>query len=143
MARHLVSGWHGWLHPPIRPHEASGTSGQKASLNGLPNCSILDGWWEEAFNGANGWAIGERRDYQDEATRDHADAAALHDILEHDVVPLFFDRGLDNVPHNWVAVMKEAIRTVATVFSTRRMLKDYLHNIYIPALGLGRRIDAN
>lgn len=143
MARHLVSGCDVWLNTPIRPHEASGTSGQKASLNGLPNCSILDGWWEEAFNGANGWAIGERRDYQDEATRDDADAAALHDILEHDVVPLFFDRSLDNVPHNWVAVMKEAIRTVAPAFSARRMVKDYVRNLYIPALGLGRRMDAN
>src|SRR6185312_13328841 len=73
MARHLVSGCDVWLNTPIRPHEASGTSGQKASLNGLPNCSIIDGWWEEGYTGHNGWAIGERREYQDETTRDEAD----------------------------------------------------------------------
>lgn len=143
MARHLVSGCDVWLNTPIRPHEASGTSGQKASLNGLPNCSILDGWWAEGYNGANGWAIGEERQYQDEATRDDADAAALYDTIEHAILPLFFDRGLDDIPHNWVAVMKEAIRTVAPQFSMRRMVKQYVEELYLPALQLGARIDAD
>src|SRR5262249_45211018 len=142
MARHLVSGSDVWLNTPIRPHEASGTSGQKASLNGVPNCSILDGWWEEGYNGDNGWAIGEQRDYQDEATRDEADVAALYDRLEQRVIPLFFERGLDDVPHAWVAVMKEAIRTIAPQFSMRRMLKDYTNQLYVPALRHGQRIDA-
>jgi starch phosphorylase len=142
MARHLVSGCDVWLNTPIRPHEASGTSGQKAGLNGLPNCSILDGWWEEGYNGDNGWAIGERRDYQDDETRDAADAAALYDILEREVVPLYFDHGLDGVPHNWVAVMKEAIRTVAPQYSMRRMLKEYVCGLYIPALHMRERVDA-
>jgi glycogen phosphorylase len=143
MARHLVSGCDVWLNTPIRPHEASGTSGQKASLNGLPNCSIIDGWWEEGYNGNNGWAIGERREYQDADTRDEADAQALYTILERDIVPLYFDRGLDEVPHNWVAVMKEAIRTIAPAFSMRRMIKDYVNNLYIPARRLGARVDAD
>ena len=143
MARHLVSGCDVWLNNPIRPHEASGTSGQKASLNGLPNCSILDGWWEEGYNGHNGWAIGERREYADDATRDEADATALYETLEREVVPAFFDRGLDGVPHNWVAIMKDAIRTVAPAFSMRRMVKDYVNMLYVPALALGKRIDAN
>jgi starch phosphorylase len=143
MARHLVAGCDVWMNTPIRPHEASGTSGQKAGLNGLPNLSIIDGWWEEGYNGDNGWAIGERRDYQDEATRDEADATALYDILEREVVPLYFDRGLDGIPHNWVAVMKEAIRTVAPQFSMRRMIKEYVADMYVPALRLGTRMDAN
>ena len=142
MARRLVSGADVWLNTPIRPHEASGTSGQKAGLNGLPNCSILDGWWEEGYNGGNGWAIGERRDYQDDDTRDVNDAQALYTILEREIVPLYFERGLDGVPHNWVAVMKEAIRTVAPLFSMRRMVKEYVRDLYIPALGLGKQMDA-
>jgi glycogen phosphorylase len=143
MARHLVAGSDVWLNTPIRPHEASGTSGQKASLNGLPNCSIVDGWWEEGYNGRNGWAIGERRDYADEDTRDAADAASLYDILEREVIPAYYDRGLDGVPHNWVAIMKEAIRTVAPAFSMRRMVKDYVNQLYIPALRIGARVDAS
>ncbi len=143
MARHLVSGCDLWLNNPIRPHEASGTSGQKASLNGLPNLSILDGWWEEGYNGRNGWAFGERRDYQDENTRDEADALALYATLENQIVPLFYDRGGDDVPHGWIAVMREAIRTVAPEFSMRRMVKDYTEKLYVPALVYGRRMDAN
>ncbi len=142
MARHLVSGVDVWLNTPIRPYEASGTSGQKASLNGVPNCSILDGWWEEGYNGANGWAIGEEREYQDDATRDDTDALALYDTLEHQIIPLYFDRGLDGTPHHWVAIMKEAIRTLAPVFSTRRMLKEYTDRMYVPALAHGQRTDA-
>jgi starch phosphorylase len=143
MARHLVSGCDLWLNTPIRPHEASGTSGQKASLNGLPNLSILDGWWAEAYNGRNGWAIGTGQEYRDDQTRDDADAAALYTALEQQVIPRYFDRGLDGIPHRWVAVMKEAIRTVAPAFSMRRMLKQYVTELYLPALRLGQRIDAD
>jgi glycogen phosphorylase len=143
MARHLVSGVDVWLNTPIRPHEASGTSGQKASLNGVPNCSILDGWWEEGYNGANGWAIGEQREYADDATRDESDSLALYDTLEHQVVPLYFERGLDGVPYQWVAVMKEAMRTLAPAFSMRRMLKEYARDLYVPALRQGREMDAS
>ncbi len=143
MARHLVSGCDVWLNNPIRPHEASGTSGQKASLNGLPNCSIIDGWWEEGFTGDNGWAFGERREYQDDNTRDEADANALYETLEQAIVPLYFEAGLDGVPHNWVAVMKEAIRTVAPAFSMRRMVKEYVNDLYVPGLRRGKQIDAD
>ena len=143
MARHLVSGCDLWLNNPVRPHEASGTSGQKASLNGLPNLSILDGWWEEGYNGKNGWAFGEQREYQDDDTRDEADAQALYATLENQVVPLFYDRGADGLPHGWIAVMREAIRTVAPAFSMRRMVKEYTEELYVPALAYGRRIDAN
>ncbi len=143
MARHLVSGCDVWLNTPIRPHEASGTSGQKASLNGLPNCSVIDGWWEEGYNGRNGWAIGERRDYQDDATRDDADALALYETLERAVVPAYYQRGADGLPHDWLAIMKEAIRTVAPAFSMRRMVKEYTDELYIPALQQGAQTDAN
>lgn len=143
MARRLVSGCDVWLNTPIRPHEASGTSGQKASLNGLPNCSIIDGWWEEGYNGKNGWAIGERRDYQDDETRDAADALALYETLEQSIVPLYYQRGADGLPREWIAVMKEAIRTVAPQFSMSRMVKDYVRAYYMPAAQSGERMDAH
>src|SRR5579884_2544866 len=143
MARYLVSGADMWLNNPIRPHEASGTSGQKAALNGLPNCSILDGWWVEGYDGTNGWAIGEEREYSDENTRDEADATALYDILERSVVPLYYDRGPDGIPHEWVAVMKNAIRTCAPRFSMRRMVKEYTTDLYVPALKRHELVDAD
>ncbi|HEX6123727.1 MAG TPA: alpha-glucan family phosphorylase, partial [Ktedonobacterales bacterium] len=145
MARRLVSGCDVWLNTPIRPHEASGTSGQKASLNGLPNCSIIDGWWEEGYNGHNGWAIGERREYQNDATRDEADADALYRILEEQIVPLYYShdgQGWQGVPRPWVALMKEAIRTVAPAFSMRRMVKEYVERLYMLALRYGDKVDA-
>ncbi|MFI5272936.1 MAG: alpha-glucan family phosphorylase [Ktedonobacterales bacterium] len=142
MARHLVAGCDVWLNTPIRPHEASGTSGQKAALNGIPNLSILDGWWEEGYTGDNGWALGERRDYADADIRDDADAAALYETLERDVVPRYFERDADGVPQAWVALMKAAIMSCAPRFSMRRMVKDYVNQLYINALRLGARIDA-
>jgi starch phosphorylase len=143
MARYLVSGVDVWLNTPIRPHEASGTSGQKASLNGVPNCSIIDGWWEEGYNGANGWAIGEQREYADDETRDETDAQVLYATLEEAIVPAYYEERQDGVPHQWTAIMKEAIRTLAPAFSMRRMLKDYAEQLYQPALRLGQQIDAD
>jgi starch phosphorylase len=134
MARYLVSGVDVWLNNPIRPLEASGTSGQKASLNGVPNASVLDGWWPEAYNGKNGWAIGEERTYQDQNTADEADSLDLYERLEEDIIPLYYEKGPDGVPAGWVAVMKEAIKTIAPVFSTRRMVKDYTNMLYVPAM---------
>jgi len=137
MARYLVQGVDVWLNTPIRPLEASGTSGQKASLNGSPNCSILDGWWPEAYNGANGWAIGEARTYQDQETQDEADSQSLYALLEEEIVPLFYERDAKGIPTKWLAIMKEAIRTIAPVFSTRRMVKDYTRQLYVPAINHG------
>jgi starch phosphorylase len=134
MARYLVSGVDVWLNNPIRPLEASGTSGQKASLNGVPNASILDGWWPEAYDGKNGWAIGEERTYQDQNTADEADSLDLYEKLEEDIIPLYYEGGLGKVSAGWVSVMKEAIKTVAPVFSTRRMVKDYTNLLYVPAM---------
>jgi starch phosphorylase len=133
VARKLVQGVDVWLNTPRRPYEASGTSGQKASLNGAPNMSILDGWWPEAYNERNGWAIGEEREYSNLDEQDWSDSQDLYRQLENEVLPMFYDRGSDGVPHNWMAWSKEAIATVAPVFSTRRMVKEYATRLYMPA----------
>ena len=133
VARYLVQGVDVWLNTPHRPYEASGTSGQKAALNGIPSLSILDGWWAEGYNGANGWAIDPAQHYEDPAAQDAADAEALYRLLENEVVPLFYKRDAGDVPRGWVHVMKEAIRTVVPVFCTRRMVKEYTERFYVPA----------
>ncbi len=143
MARYLVSGTDLWLNNPIRPHEASGTSGQKAALNGQPNCSILDGWWAEAFDGKNGWAIGEGREYHDPDVRDEADSLSLYSIIEEEILPTYYDRGVDGIPHAWIAYMKEAIRTCAPTFSMRRMVKEYTRRFYVPEIKHGMEIERN
>ncbi|QYJ16532.1 Glycogen phosphorylase [Rubrobacter xylanophilus DSM 9941] len=134
IARRLVQGVDVWLNNPRRPLEASGTSGQKAALNGVPNLSVLDGWWPEAYNGRNGWAVGEEREYASEEEQDAADAAALYAALEEEVVPLYYRREKSGVPEGWVEVMREAIATVAPAFSARRMVRDYLRGLYLPRL---------
>jgi starch phosphorylase len=134
MARYLVSGTDLWLNNPVRPHEASGTSGQKAALNGQPNCSILDGWWAEGYNGKNGWAIGEERAYHDPNVQDEADSLSLYALLEEEIVPTYYNRRGDGIPHRWLALMKEAIRTCAPAFSMRRMIKDYTTRFYVPEI---------
>ncbi|GAB4114297.1 MAG: alpha-glucan family phosphorylase [Roseiflexaceae bacterium] len=135
VARHLVHGVDVWLNTPRRPHEASGTSGQKASLNGAVNCSILDGWWPEAYNGRNGWSIGDEREYHNQDEQDWNDAQQLYHILEHEIAGCYYDRP-DGVPHTWLAYVKEAIATVAPMFSTRRMVKEYVERLYLPAAGV-------
>src|SRR5947209_4994434 len=137
MARYLVSGTDLWLNNPIRPHDASGTSGQKAALNGQPNCSILDGWWAEGFNGKNGWAIGEEREYHDPEAQAEADSLSLYQVLEEQIIPTYYDRGPDGLPHRWIGMMKEAIRTCAPAFSMRRMVKEYTTRFYVPDIRAG------
>jgi starch phosphorylase len=133
IARYLVQGVDVWLNNPRRPREASGTSGQKAAANGIPNLSILDGWWAEGYNGANGWAIDPGREFDDPAAQDAADADVLYRLLAEEVVPLFYKRDADDVPRGWVQVMKEAIRTSVPIFCTRRMVKQYTERFYVPA----------
>ena len=133
MARYLTQGVDVWLNTPRLPREASGTSGMKASLNGVPNLSILDGWWAEGYNGANGWAIdGGRHDNPD--AQDRADANAIYELLEEEVVPLFYERDRDDIPRGWVEMMREAIRGNTPQFSMRRMVKEYATLMYVPAL---------
>ncbi|HEY7356451.1 MAG TPA: alpha-glucan family phosphorylase [Ktedonobacterales bacterium] len=140
MARKLVGGVDLWLNNPIRPYEASGTSGQKASLNGVPNCSILDGWWVEGYNGRNGWAFGEQREYQNAELQAEADALALYAVLEQEIIPLFFERDAGGLPTRWLSVMKEAIRTLAPQFSMRRMVEDYTERLYVLGQQQGQRL---
>lgn len=134
MARYLVQGVDVWLNNPRRPREASGTSGMKAAINGVPNLSVLDGWWAEGYNGANGWAIGDAAVYSSQEEQDWADANSLYDQLEQEIVPLFYDRDRDNIPRGWVEVMRESIRSCTPHFGTRRMLKEYATRLYIPAI---------
>ena len=133
VGRALVQGVDVWLNNPRRPHEASGTSGQKASLNGAPNLSVLDGWWPEAYNERNGWSIGQEKHYDNLDHQDWEDAQDLYQTLENEVVPMYFERGDDGVPHRWLQFVKESIVTVAPQFSTRRMLADYVSQLYMPA----------
>jgi len=135
VAHFLVQGCDVWLNNPRKPLEASGTSGMKAALNGVPHLSIGDGWWAEGFTGANGWTIdnGLSGGAGSEET-DAADAAALYRLLEQEVVPAFYDRDAAGTPHRWLAVVKESIRTVAPRFSARRMVKEYTSRLYAPSL---------
>jgi starch phosphorylase len=134
VAHFLVQGCDVWLNNPLKPLEASGTSGMKAAMNGVPHLSIPDGWWAEGYTGTNGWVIdgGAQGDNPDAV--DAADADALYRLLEQVIVPAFYDRDQSNVPHRWLAIVKEAIRTVAPQFSARRMVKEYALRMYAPAL---------
>lgn len=132
LARYLVQGVDVWLNTPRRPNEASGTSGMKAALNGALNFSVLDGWWREAYNGDNGWAIGPDADL-DSDVQDEADAESLYATLENEIIPLYYtDRDAHDVPVKWVQRMKESMRTITPQFSTRRMLKEYVEKLYLP-----------
>ena len=134
VAHFLVQGCDVWLNTPRKPLEASGTSGMKAALNGVPHLSIRDGWWAEGFTGSNGWVIDGGASSDQEDAVDAADADALYRLLEEDVVPAFYDRDLSGVPKRWLAIVREAIRSVAPRFSARRMVKEYVQTMYAPAL---------
>jgi glycogen phosphorylase len=133
VSRLMVSGCDIWLNTPRRPREASGTSGMKASMNGLPNVSILDGWWDEADYVRTGWPIGHGEMYDDETYQDNVEANAFYDLLEKEVVPMFYDRDSEGIPRRWVAKMKDSICLNAPRFNTARMLRDYADQGYVPA----------
>ncbi len=132
LARDLVRGADVWLNNPRRLQEACGTSGMKASLNGVINASVLDGWWYEGYNGSNGWAI-DGFTGGSPSDEDRADAEALYRLLENDIVPLYYDRDRKGVPHRWIQVAKAAIGSVSPVFNASRMMKEYTEKMYIPA----------
>jgi starch phosphorylase len=136
IARYLVQGVDVWLNTPRRPREASGTSGMKAALNGVLNFSVLDGWWREGYNGHNGWPIGQDVAVDaDHATQDAEDAASLYDTLENEIIPMYYEhRSADNLPGDWIAMMKESIRTLGDQFSMNRMVKEYMDMLYQPAI---------
>jgi glycogen phosphorylase len=135
LARYLLQGVDVWLNTPRRPMEASGTSGQKAAMNGVLNFSVLDGWWREGYNGHNGWAIGEDREMDNLDLQDEADAESLYDKLENEIIPLYYkERSSDGLPGEWIGRMKESIRTITPQFSVRRMVKEYAERLYLPAV---------
>jgi starch phosphorylase len=134
ISRLMVAGCDVWLNTPRRPREASGTSGMKASMNGLPNLSVLDGWWDEADYVRTGWAIGHGENYEDPNYQDEIEANAFYDLVEKEVVPLFYDhRDVDGLPRQWVAKMKDAIRLNLPYFNTSRMVREYAQRAYFSA----------
>lgn len=135
MGRYLVQGVDVWLNNPRRPLEASGTSGQKVVLNGGLNCSILDGWWAEAYDGKNGFAIGTGRTHANQDIQDARDGEDLYRVLTEQVIPVFYDRDRDDLPQEWIARMKRAIRTLGWRFNADRMVMDYARQSYVPAAG--------
>jgi len=134
IGRSLVTGVDMWMNTPRRPLEASGTSGQKVPINCGVNFSILDGWWIEGYNGQNGWAIGTAGNYDDHDHQDEADSNSLYDLLENEIVPLYFQRDKDGVPHEWIEKVKHAFHSAITQFSAHRMVWNYLHQYYMPAM---------
>jgi starch phosphorylase len=133
MAHYLVQGVDVWLNTPRRLQEACGTSGMKAAVNGILNLSVRDGWWYEGYNGANGWAIGDEVEAYDPKEEDNSDAEALYRLLEEEIVTLYYQRDRAGVPHDWVNMVKETIGSIVPHFCTRRMLKEYVEQMYIPA----------
>jgi starch phosphorylase len=134
VAHFMVQGCDVWLNTPRKPLEASGTSGMKAAFNGVPHLSIGDGWWAEGYDGTNGWVVDGRVSGENLDAADAADANALYRLLEEEVVPAFYDRDAANVPRRWMRFVKGAIRSVGPRFSARRMVKEYVERMYVPAL---------
>ncbi|WP_026100344.1 alpha-glucan family phosphorylase [Fortiea contorta] len=136
----LVQGVDVWLNNPRRPLEASGTSGQKVCFNGGLNCSVLDGWWCEGYKtgsdgkGINGWAIGEDAHTSDQELQDRIDSQSLYQLLETEIVPLYYDQDAEGVPHRWIQMMKTSIKTNAPLFNTDRMIADYVSQVYVPEI---------
>jgi starch phosphorylase len=135
VARHLVQGVDVWLNTPRRPLEACGTSGQKVVLNGGLNFSILDGWWNEAFNGRNGFAIGHGGMHNDLNVQDLRDAEFLYEALEKEVIPLYYERDESGIPHRWVERVKASMQSLGWRFNADRMVRDYALRFYLPATG--------
>jgi starch phosphorylase len=138
VARYIVQGVDVWLNTPLRPMEASGTSGMKVAANGGLNVSILDGWWAEGYEPLVGWGIGSGETYDDLEYQNAVESQALYELLEKEIVPLFYDRGPDNIPRGWTERMKAAMGRLAPVFNTNRMVRQYAETFYAPA---AKRLD--
>lgn len=136
MSRYLVTGVDIWLNTPRRPMEASGTSGQKASVNGVVNFSILDGWWAEGYNQKNGWAIGTNKEYDSYELQDNEDSQSIYDILENKIVPMYYEKNKRGYSDKWLEIMKNSIISTGGKYSTARMLVDYVDNLYMPLANL-------
>jgi len=143
LSRYLLSGVDVWMNSPRRPMEASGTSGMKAAMNGAPNLSILDGWWPEGFQGDNGWIIGGERDIGDEQLRDAEDADSLYHVLQHDVIPTYYQRSERGFSDDWVYISKRAMITSIPYFNTDRMVAEYAERFYVSASRHGQELSAD
>jgi glycogen phosphorylase len=133
VARYMVQGADIWLNNPRRPLEACGTSGMKAAANGALSLSILDGWWDEGYRGDNGWAIGRGEEYDNTTYQDDIESLALYELLEESVKPLFYERGVDDLPREWIRMVKRSIRTICPVFNAHRMVSEYTETCYVPS----------
>ncbi|MCH3993848.1 MAG: alpha-glucan family phosphorylase [Prevotella sp.] len=143
LARRLVSGCDIWMNTPTRPLEASGTSGEKAEMNGVVNLSVLDGWWVEGYRKGAGWALPQKRTYQNQAYQDKLDAATIYNLLENEIVPLYYDKGKDGYSHQWVKVIKNSIATIAPHYTMKRQLDDYYDKFYIKEATRFKKLSAN
>ncbi|MFI5386425.1 MAG: alpha-glucan family phosphorylase [Fimbriimonadales bacterium] len=143
VARAMVQGVDVWLNNPRRPNEASGTSGMKVVPNGGLNCSVLDGWWDEAFNPGVGFAIGDRTEYGEQGHQDWLDSRSLYQLIETDIAPKFYHRVDDGLPSQWIAMMKRSIAELAPAFSTSRMVRDYTQKFYMPAASAFQRLQSD
>ncbi|CDB32182.1 alpha-glucan phosphorylase [Clostridium sp. CAG:575] len=143
MSRYLVSGVDVWLNNPRRPMEASGTSGQKASVNGVINFSVLDGWWAEGYNQENGWTIGTNAEYNSYEEQDIADSQSLYRTLESKIIPTYYEKDNNGLSIKWIKIMKNSIITTGGKYSTSRMLADYTNNLYMPLCNLTKKYYEN
>lgn len=143
VARYLVQGCDVWLNTPRRPQEASGTSGMKAVANGALHLSVLDGWWDQAYHSDYGWSIGSGEEYEDHEYQDQVEGQAVYDLLEGDVVPLFFRHSLAGIPREWVAMMKRSMANLIPRFCSHRMVRNYIDEAYLPADRAYRRLVAD
>jgi starch phosphorylase len=143
MAQPLYPGCDVWLNNPLRPYEACGTSGMKAALNGGLNLSILDGWWDEWFDGNNGWAIPSADGVDDPDRRDDLEAASLYDLIEHEVAPRFYDIDGEGVPTRWIEMVRHTLKSLGPKVMATRMVSDYVRKLYTPAAVTGRRLNSD
>lgn len=143
VARQMVQGVDVWLNTPRLPMEASGTSGMKACFNGVIQCSVPDGWWAEAYEPGMGWSIGEGEEYDDPDLQDRLEAKALYNIIENQIAPIFYDRDRNDIPVNWIRIMKESMKKVCPFFSSNRMLTEYTNTSYVPAYVRSKKLTDN
>lgn len=139
ISRYMVSGVDVWLNNPRRPMEASGTSGQKASVNGVVNFSVLDGWWAEGYNQKNGWSIGTNKEYSSYEEQDRADSDSIYYTLENKIIPIYYDKDSNGISKSWMELMKNSIMSTGGKYSTARMLVDYTRQLYIPLCNLTKK----
>ena len=143
LARRLVSGVDIWMNTPTRPLEASGTSGEKAEMNGVVNLSVLDGWWVEGYRDGAGWALPEKRTYQNQGYQDQLDAATIYGLLENEIAPLYFNKNQDGYSEDWVKVVKNSIATIAPHYTMKRQLDDYYDKFYESQAKRSHKLEAN